>query len=82
MSNQDEDKDLDFIDLLMTKAFNLPAPKAPTFKSSQNESATIVEFSSFNKNNTKTSQIEECSDEDLDFLCAAGKNPDLPDDEK
>lgn len=83
MKNDDfNDKDLDFVDMLMSKAFNKSAPKAPEFKSASNKEATVLDFNFAKENDVKKSRVEAYNDEDLDFLCAAGTQQKPLDDDK
>jgi hypothetical protein len=66
-------EDIDFVDELMAKAFNLEAPKMPLFRDEDSESAEIIEF----KPRNNVTSIKECTLEELDFLNAAGKEPNV-----
>lgn len=70
--------EFDFVDLLMDKAFAMPAPAMPVFTEASNDkSAEILEFFPRKKSN-----IKECSFEDLELLNAAGKQIDIDDIDK
>ncbi|MGN1393801.1 MAG: hypothetical protein ACI4V7_07190 [Succinivibrionaceae bacterium] len=79
-----EDKDLDFVDVLMKKAFNFKAPKMPVFSEDDKldtaESSNVLSFFDAEKVG-KREDIQAINDDDLDLLCAAGSRSNIDDDD-